>query len=252
MANDGEMGNDTSDFHDLISHEIVHTYFPFLVNTNEKMYSWMDESWTTIFGYEYVLSQGLHEPPFFEMLDTLSWNSFRDLPPMTPTIMVDQLGFLHQSYVRPKYSNIFLLEMFKEKKLENPVKEYINRWIGKHPTPYDFFFTMDDLFGEDLSWYWNPWYFEFRSPDLTIADVVKKKDKTTIIIENPGGMPIPVDVTIYFENGKIDKMYKSAYIWKDNTSQVLLEIFTTKPIEKIVLGHKNIPDVRPENNVWAP
>jgi hypothetical protein len=250
MANDGDMGNDTSDFHDLVAHEIVHTYFPFYVNINEKLYSWMDESWTTIFGYDYVLDQELHEPPFFEMLDTLVWNTFRDLPPMTPTIMLDQLGFMHQSYVRPKYSNIFLLEIFEEKKRNNPVKEYINRWKGKHPTPYDFFFTMNDLFGENLSWYWEPWYFEFRSPDLSITDVEKSSDKSTIIIENPGGLPIPVEVTIQFKNGKTDRIRKSAYLWKDNTSQLRLEMLTSSPIERIVLGHRNIPDINPKNNVW--
>ena len=234
MANDGDMGNDTSDFHDLVSHEIVHTYFPFFVNTNEKLYSWMDESWTTIFGYEYVISQGLNEPPFFEMLDTLAWNSNRDLPPMTPTVMVDQLGFMHQSYVRPKFSNIFLLQMFKEKKLENPVKEYINRWIGKHPTPYDFFFTMEDLFGEDLSWFWKPWYFEFCAPDLAIVGVEKASDKTTIVIENPGSMPLPVSATIYFENGKTDEITKSAYIWQGDTYQIRLQILSSDPIKRIV------------------
>ena len=141
--------------------------------------------------------------------------------------------------------------MFVENKLENPVKEYINRWKGKHPTPYDFFFTMDNLFGEDLSWFWKPWYFEFRSPDLSIAEVIKASDKTTIVIKNPGGLPLPVYVTSYFENGKINKMSKSAYIWRGNTSEVRLEIFSGDPINKIVLGHDNIPDVNPGNNIWV-
>ena len=251
LANDGEMGADTSDFYDLIAHEIGHTYIPFLVNTNEKMYSWMDESWITMIGRGFVLDQGLNEPPFFEMLDTLAWNSFRDLPPMTPTRNLEQLGFLHQSYVRPKFSNMFLLEMFEEKKLENPLAAYIELWNGKHPTPYDFFFTMDRLFGEDLSWFWKPWYFEFRSPDLAIAGVKKTTDLTKISITNPGKMPLPIALTIYFEDGSIDEIYKSAYIWKDNTERIDFSISSRTKVTTIVLGNNDIPDVKKENNRWT-
>jgi len=252
MANDGDMGEDISDFYDLVAHEIAHTYFPFYVNTNEKLYSWMDESWTTLFGTTFLDDKDMSPPPFFVWLDNLSWNSFRDLPPMIPTKNINQMEFMHQSYVRPKYSNIFLLEMFNEKDKDLPIKAYIDRWQGKHPTPYDFFFTMNDLFGEDLSWFWKPWYFDFCSPDLAISNVNLNNESLIIEISNPGQMPVPIRITVHYMDGTIDEFYKSAYAWKENPETHEFSMKLNGDVKMIVLGKERIPDIDGSNNKWKP
>lgn len=252
MANDGDMGDDISDFYDLVAHEIAHTYFPFYINTNEKMYSWMDESWTTLFGTLFIADKEMNPPPFFVWLDNLSWNSFRDLPPMIPTKNINQMEFMHQSYVRPKYANIFMLEMFAEKTLESPIKEYINRWQGKHPTPYDFFFTMNDLFGEDLSWFWKPWYFAFCSPDLAIENIKIKSDNLFIDISNLGQMPAPILISIHYIDGSIDQFRESAYVWKENPVIVDYKLELSGAVKMVVLGNEEIPDIDVSNNKWKP
>lgn len=250
MANDGDMGDDISDFYDLVAHEIAHTYFPFYVNTNEKLYSWMDESWVTNFGTMFTTENGFNYPPFFDWLDNLGWNTFTDLPPMVPTKNLHQMEFMHQSYVRPKFSNVFLMEMFEEKGLPKPIKAYIERWKGKHPTPYDFFFTMNDLFGENLDWYWKPWYFEFCSPDLSIEEVHQSGNNVTIRIKNTGQMPLPVDLSVYFEDGSSELIQKSAYIWKNKSEMLDFTIKSQSYVKRIELGNSIIPDVNKKDNTW--
>jgi hypothetical protein len=251
MANDGDMGDDISDFYDLIAHEIAHTYFPFYVNTNEKLYSWMDESWVTNFGTMFTTDNGFNYPPFFNWLDNLGWNTFRDLPPMVPTKNLHQMEFMHQSYVRPKFSNLFLMEMFEEKGLSDPIKTYIDRWKGKHPTPYDFFFTFNDLFGENLDWFWKPWYFAFCSPDLSIQKVQQDVKKTAISITNPGQMPLPIHLTVYFADGSIDTIKKSAYVWKDKSDVIDITLQSQAVVKKVELGHSIIPDINKKDNTWS-
>lgn len=250
MALDGDMGADSSDFYDLIAHEIAHTYFPFSVNTNEKMYAWMDESWTTIFGVGFAHANGFQTPPFFAHFDKVSWHTFRDLPPMVPTTNVRQLENMQIAYIRPRFSTIFLFEMFEENGKKSPLKEYFSRWEGKHPTPYDYFFTMNNLFGEDLSWYFKPWFFEFCSPDLEIAEVKMTGKNARISIKNPGKMPLPVALTFYFEDGNTNQYRKSAMAWKDGTTTFFVDFETNQKLVKIVLGDDKIPDYKPENNVW--
>ena len=67
-----------------------------------------------------------------------------------------------------------------------PLRDFLIAWEGKHPTPYDFFYYMNNLCDEDLSWFWDPWYFEFSYPDLAIE---KGEDPDELVIINKGGIP---------------------------------------------------------------
>jgi aminopeptidase N len=143
------------------------------------------------------------------------------------------------------------MEMFEEKGLPKPIKPYIERWVGKHPTPYDFFFTMNDLFGENLDWYWKPWYFAFCSPDLSIQKVNQGGRKTTIIIKNPGQMPLPIYLTVYLSDGSTETIKKSAYVWKDKSETIEITLKSQSAVSEIELGHNTIPDINIKDNIWS-
>jgi aminopeptidase N len=153
-------------------------------------------------------------------------------------------------YIKPVQANFLLLDLMKESGIQNPVSEYINRWKGKHPTPYDFFFTMEDLIGEDLSWFWNPWFFEFGYPDLAIKEVNQTSSCLEILIEKKGNQPVPVHLDITYSENLTETENESMRIWMDGKKEHRMIIETDMKALKIVLGNEEIPDVNPLDNIW--
>lgn len=237
------------DLADVTSHEIAHNYFPFYVCTNEEKYGWMDEGWTSFLSFSFVISLGLDHTKS-EFYFGTDWNTENDIPLITPSNYLHINGYAHNYYIKPLKANNFLFEIFESKGLPHPLKEFMTRWKHKHPVPYDYFFTMEELLGEDLSWYWKPWYFDFCSPDLEIESVEQTNKNVEISIVNSGKMPLPVDLKVELEDGEILKNRETAYVWKNNSGKYTYTIKTKKKVSKITLGNKDIPDVTPENNTW--
>ena len=125
----------------------------------------------------------------------------------------------------------------------------MNRWNGKHPIPHDFFFTFDNTAGEDLSWFWNPWFFEYGYPDLGISNLVQDEQNVSVTVNKIGNLPTKVEVTFEFENGESKKFTEKANIWKEGNKNYILNIETSEMVKKVVLGNKYIPDINEENNI---
>jgi aminopeptidase N len=126
--------------------------------------------------------------------------------------------------------------------------EYMNRWNGKHPSPYDFFNTFNEVANEDLSWFWNPWFFESGYPDLGIKDV---SDDNLVWVEKIGSIPLPVEITVLYVDGSQEKISRNARVWKDGGKMVTIQLYANKKIKEIRLGNELIPDSFKRNNVWV-
>lgn len=250
MANDGNVQGDTNLLVEVIAHEIAHTYFPFYVNTNEKLYAWMDEGWVSLFGDHILDHLGYETPRVFKRINPMGWNTINDVPLMTPTTNITGRSWFHYYYIRSIHANKGLNNLMQEKGIENCVKPYMETWQGKHPTPYDFFFFMDSLYGEDLSWFWKPWYFEFNTPDLAIGNVTHKGKEYTIEILNKGGLPLPVHLEIVFENSETQLVTKNVSAWKNNNT-IQLQLETKHQIQSMNLGNADIPDSNDSNNSYS-
>jgi hypothetical protein len=238
---------------DVTAHEIAHTYFPFYVHINEREYAWMDEGWVTVFGHQVILSQGYSRKDFFDEPTAGYSNSSKNLdntPLMVTSSMLTYRVVNNNYYIKPTQANFLLLDLMKESGIQNPVREYINRWKGKHPTPYDFFFTMEDIMGEDLSWFWNPWFFEFGYPDLAIKEVNQTSSRLEILIEKKGNQPVPVYLDITYSENLTETENESMRIWEDGEKEHRIIIETDMKALKIVLGNEEIPDVNPLDNIW--
>jgi hypothetical protein len=230
---------------ELTAHEIAHSYFPFFIGTNEEKYAWMDEGWIHYFTSLFLNKIGLSIP----YRGALLWNSENDLPLHTPSSYLNFNGMVFHYYIKSSAASKFLFDIFEEQGISNPLKKFMQRWEYKHPLSYDYFYTMEDLLGEDLSWYWNPWYFEFSAPDLKIENVKQEKNNIEVQISNPGKLPLPVSLKIEFENGEILEDYKSAYIWKGNPETVSLRYESSGKIKQVSLDDNEI-DVYKEDNIW--
>jgi len=237
---------------EVTAHEIGHTYFPFYMGINERKYAWMDEGWAALFGEYVAVDQGF-DPSQSALNNTFAYSNqsptFLNVPLMVSSTFLNVSGMSNYYYAKPSQANKFLLEYLEECGVEDAFKNYIYRWNGKHPMPYDFFFTMEDLAGEDLSWFWNPWYFEFGYPDLGIGEVKTEKG-VDIVIEMVGKQPVPVYVKVTFEDDSEEEIYKSAGVWKDQKGKAKVHLDTRKNVKKVELGNSEIPDANPANNSW--
>jgi hypothetical protein len=237
-------------------HEIAHTYFPFYMGINERKYAWMDEGW----------AQMLSETPQ-NMLDSVNdfkeWNIKRyltyagtedDLPIIIPSYNMAEDAYDHVSYFKTAVAYNMLKEMLDMRKpglFKSALKEYMVRWHGKHPSPYDFFFTIDNAAGEDLGWFWHPWFFELGYPDLSIDSVFNDGGTYRVLISNQGIMPVPVVLNFETGNSSAGVFTFPPDIWKDGKDDIWLKCEPdSSNIKKITLGTKYIPDADSTNNVW--
>lgn len=252
MANNSFFPDSVMRF-DVTGHEIAHNYFPFYVHINEREYAWMDEGWVTVFGHQLILDNGYsREELFMEPTSGYSRTSslLNNTPLMMPSSMLTMITEINHYYIKPVQANFFLLDIMKESGIENPLPEYINRWAGKHPTPYDFFFTMNDIIGEDLSWFWKPWFFEFGYPDLGIKDVRQSENLVEITIEKKGNQPVPVHLAVTYSENLTEMEKESIRIWQDGRQVYVMRIETDMEVLKVVLGSEEVPDVNPGDNIW--
>lgn len=159
----------------VIIHEIGHIYFPMVVNSDERRWTWMDEGINTFLEYmaEYEWEEnfpirGNMQNPLDEI--TAYMTSGNQVPIMTQSDSVLQFG--PNAYAKPAAALIVLRETVMGRELFDPAfREYATRWKFKRPTPADFFRTMEDASAVDLDWFWRGWFFDTDHVDVGISSV---------------------------------------------------------------------------------
>jgi len=250
MINDGD-GDYASTVY-VTAHEITHTYFPFYVATNETKYAWMDEGLVTFLPKPIENKMIEDNNSYIKMVKT--YNNYcgkqMDLPLITPSDQISGLAYRFHAYSKPAVAYYVLKQTLGEDVFEKCIVEFINRWNGKHPTGYDLFYTFENVSGQDLNWFFKPWFFEMGYPDLYIKNTSKIDENTTLVeVANYGTYPVPIKLTITYNDNSEEIVELNASVWKENTESYKLEIENTKKITKIILGDINIPDKTLENNI---
>ena len=166
----------------VIIHEIGHIYFPMVVNSDEREWTWMDEGLNTFLEYmaeyeweeDFPILGGQQNP-----LDSITryMTSSNQVPIMTQSDSVLQFG--PNAYSKPASSLVVLRETVMGRELfDFAFREYANRWKFKRPTPADFFRTMEDASAVDLDWFWRGWYFGTDHVDMALTSVREYKIST--------------------------------------------------------------------------
>jgi len=249
MANNGSPKK-YADFVELLFHEISHTYFPFYMGTNERKYAWMDEGWAAFLPKD--ISEEL-SPEADYLKDIVNGYQYfagqeAELPLMVPSYQHNNYSSARvAAYTRPAMAYHFLRDALGDEMFKKALLEYMNRWKGKHPLPYDFFNTFDNVSGQDLSWFWKPWFFESGYPDLGIKSV---SDNNEVIVEKVGSIPVTVYLQYETERGKSSLTTLPTSIWSDGRNEVKVNLPPTLKITSITLGNHHIPDVNVDNNYW--
>jgi len=242
MANNGNPGLGVT------VHEMFHTYFPMYVRINEKRFAWMDEGWAD-FTTSFVVNKYFREsdePVIGQvglgiqgMLGT-----FSDLPLITSTQFQDNTNYGYASYPLPAFIYAMLYEHLGHEVFQECYSEYIRRWAYKSPTPYDFFYAFEDVSGQDLSWLWKPWFFEFGFVDVAIESF---ENGTLTMVKN-GNRPVPLFVEVNLKNdSSYTKVYPADALMNRDSYEIVL------PDPKNIAGisvNNNLPDADLMDNFY--
>ena len=249
-------------------HEVGHNFFPMIVNSDERQWTWMDEGLNS---YVEMLAELEYDKDFpvirgypKNIVGYMSGDQSQIAPIMSKGDHVYEFG--NNAYGKPATALWILRETIMGKELfDHAFRTYSQRWMFKHPTPADFFRTMEDASGIDLDWFWRGWFYSTDVTDIGIENVrkfyaVDGEDKNVNFIEDttegleinksktakskyfyeiafnkPGGLVMPIIVAYTYDDGTTEKKTYPAQIWRYNDNQVTKVVHSEKQIIKIVI-----------------
>jgi len=256
MVNDNTT-SDTTESKFVVEHEIAHTYMPFYMGINETRYGFMDEGWATTFELLIGRSdQGIEKAEnFYKRFRINSWaNDFispgQDVPITSPGDNLSGAALGNNEYGKASIGYLAMMDLLGEDLFKKCLHAYMDRWHGKHPLPWDFFFTYNNVAGKNLNWFWNNWFFSNNYIDLSIKSANKSGDKYNITIDNIGGMAAPLNVIVNYTDGTKESFHQSPAIWEKNQRQSVVSIAPKKEIQSISLDGGIFVDSDKSNNEW--
>ncbi|OJW16909.1 M1 family metallopeptidase [Mucilaginibacter sp. 44-25] len=256
MVNDSQMGD--PGFAQLVQdHEIAHTWFPFYMGINETRYAFMDEGWATTLEYLIGTAEKGKEKAdaFYKQFRINGWinnrSSNQDIPTITQTSELTT-GYGNNAYGKPSLSYLALKDMLGDELFKKALHGYMDRWHGKHPIPWDYFNSMSNVSGKNLTWFFNNWFFTNGYDDLAIKNVVTGKDGYTLTIANIGGFAIPFDVVAEYTDGTKKTIHQTPSIWEKNQKEALVTFVNVrgKSLKSITLDNGIFMDATPGDNTW--
>jgi len=158
----------------VIIHEVGHNFFPMIINSDERQWTWMDEGLNTFVQYlteqEWERGYPSRRGPAYKIADYMRGDKSNISPIMTNSESIRQFG--NNAYGKPATALNILRETIMGRALfDHAFKTYCERWKFKHPTPADFFRTMEDASAVDLDWFWRGWFFSTDHVDIALSDV---------------------------------------------------------------------------------
>jgi hypothetical protein len=239
-------------------HEFGHTWFPMIVGSNERKYAWMDEGFNTFING--LSTQNFNNGEFAsasffsgDMTQYTFGDQMDGLMNIPEVIQQENLGVA--AYFKPSMMlNALRNVVLDSTRFDAAFREYIRRWAFKHPTPWDFFHTIENVSGEDLGWFWRSWVLNTWKLDQGVKTVSYIDDKpangSEITIQNMEKMVMPVTVLIKEANGKEHKINLPVEVWQRG-AQWTFDVPTTSEIKEVILDpDKKLPDFNRANNNW--
>lgn len=160
----------------VIIHEVGHNFFPMIVNSDERQWTWMDEGLNTFLQFlaeqEWDKDYPSRRGPAHKITDYMKLSKDQLEPIMTNSENIVMFG--PNAYAKPATALNVLRETIMGRELfDYAFKEYSRRWAFKHPTPADLFRTMEDASAVDLDWFWRGWFFTTDAVDISLDNVEK-------------------------------------------------------------------------------
>ena len=234
-------------------HEIAHTYFPFYMGINESRYAFMDEGWATTF--ELLIGRAengvVAADEFYRKFRVNRWihdpATAEDLPIITPSSEL-KAGYGNNAYGKRSLSYLALLDMLGEAKFKQCLHEYMARWHGKHPIPWDYFNSMSSASGQNLSWFFHNWFFTNNYIDLALEPPTKTTKGYVLPVRNIGGFAVPINLKITYADGSSEILHQTPAIWQTNEQLATIPLSTTKILRAVETVNGIFMDADLRNN----
>lgn len=247
-------------------HEVGHNWFPMIVASDERKWTWMDEGINSFLQYyaekewdpQYPSQRGPAKNivPYMKDPD--------QTPLMTESDMIHR-QFGNNGYGKPAAGLVMLREQILGPQLfDQAFGEYSRRWAFRHPQPADFFRSMDDGAGELLNWFWRGWFYTTYANDQAVTAVdaqpadsllgttSRGRNYYRITVENKGGLVMPLQLDLTFDDGTTQRVRLNADIWRRNELSYVYGVFTDKTIVRVVADPDEVlADVNRDNNTWT-
>ncbi len=245
-----------ADLFGVTDHEFGHTWFPMIVGSNERKYGWMDEGFNTFINT--LALKDFNNGEYDGSSASPSQLTGYMFGPMSESILntpdaMKEANIGAALYYKPGYGLTLLRNnILGPERFDYAFTEYIKRWAYKHPTPWDFFRTMDNVAGENLSWFWKGWFLENYKLDQSIKDVSNDAVKGAVVtLENLDQMAMPVIMSFETVSGKKGSVNLPVEIW-NNTSVFKVKLPTTEAVKTVTIdANREFPDMNYENNKWS-
>ena len=242
-------------------HEFGHNWFPMIVGSNERKYPWMDEGFNTFINI--LSTNNFNNGEYKALNDTarLVAGNIRyildpaTVPPYTVPDVTPANYLGYAAYSKMGYG-LFLLrsEILGPERFDYAFRSYIKRWAFKHPQPKDFFRTMNEASGEDLTWFWREWVYNNWTLDQAVTTVTYVNQDPAqgalITLENRGQAAMPVTVEVRETNGKTSRVHLPVEIWQRGGTWTFRYNSTTLLTLVRLNPSKLLPDANRYNNVW--
>lgn len=257
------MNDKTKELYWVTAHEIGHNWFPMIVGSNERRHAWMDEGFNTFIGIyaSDAFNKGEYAPKRDAEYAPAGGNPADEIVPWlndakAPSMMMaaDAIPETYRhpiSYFKPAFGLYLLREYILGKdRFDYAFRRYIHNWAYKHPSPEDFFRTMDNEAGEDLSWFWRGWFYNNWSLDQAVQQVTVADNKAIITIANLDKMVMPVVVQLTFNNGTTQRIELPVETWFQHTSYTFTVAVTAAVSTVTIDPDQQLPDANRQNNVF--
>ncbi|MCT4011778.1 M1 family metallopeptidase [Elizabethkingia anophelis] len=255
MINDSTVPDNFQDARLTADHEIAHTYFPFYMGINETRYAYMDEGWATTLEYLIGIDENGKEAAdtFYNNFRTKKWITSpateQDQPLITMSTQVSGAGYGNNSYVKSSLSYLALKEYLGDALFKKALHHYMDNWNGKHPIPWDYFYSMNTGSGKDLTWFWNNWFYSNNYIDLKISDAAQQNNKLNIKVDNVGGFAVPFDAVVTYTDGTKENKRFTPAVWEKDQKKTTLELPIKKQVKSVNLDGGIFMDYTPQDNL---
>jgi hypothetical protein len=259
-------------------HEVGHNWFPMIVATDERKWTWMDEGLNTFLQYygeqDYART---YCGGAWTQTEDCSYPSRRGPPSNIVSYMQDpdqvplmtESDLIHKDFGNNGYAKPATgLVMLREHILDTPqfdaaFQGYSEGWMFKHPQPADFFRSMDDGAGENLAWFWRGWFYTTHANDQAVTDV-SVQDATELLgddsrgssyvriqVDNVGGLVMPLEMEVVFADGSRERLDYPVDVWRNNEKTFTAGFFTDKTVVEVIVDpDEGFADIDRGNNVW--
>lgn len=244
---------------DVTDHEFGHIWFPMIVGNNERMHGWMDEGLTMFINeistIDFNNGEYSKPGPNENKRAVIMTNPLLEPIMSAPWAMNERnIGIL--VYYKPALAlKLLRKHVLGEERFDRALRTYVEEWAYKHPTPSDFFRTIENVSGESLDWFWRAWFQNNWRLDQSIRDVRYVNNipanGAVITIDNLDKMAMPVVLEITTKSGKKDRVTIPVEVWTRNKSWEYVYPSTERLSRVQIDPDKEFPDHNPENNRWT-